>query len=230
MMKKFVEKLNCDVNEVGACKIVCLGDSVTQGCFESNKNMHGTYDYQSVYHNLLKNKINDVFPKMPVQMINAGIGGKSAKNAVKRLERDVLSYSPDLVIVCFGLNDVNGDVLEFQESLSEIFERVHPIETIFMTPNMLNTKLDPRLEPSLYDYAKLTMEYQNSGKMDLFMKTAVKTAEEYKVTVCHCYRKWKQLAAAGVDTTALLANYVNHPRRNMHELFAACLFDTIFFE
>ena len=73
-MKKFVEKLNCDVNESGPCKIVCLGDSVTQGSFE-----HNHFDYQSVYHHLLKNKINAVFPKMPVQMINAGIGGKTAK-------------------------------------------------------------------------------------------------------------------------------------------------------
>ncbi len=224
-MKKFVEKLNCDVNESGPCKIVCLGDSVTQGSFE-----HNHFDYQSVYHHLLKNKINAVFPKMPVQMINAGIGGKTAKHAAGRLERDVLAYSPDLVIVCFGLNDVNGKVEEYQKALSEIFERVSPAETIFMTPNMLNTRLEARLDPDLRDYAKLAMEFQNSGKMDLFVEIAMKTAAQYRVAVCDCYRKWKQLAAIGADTTSLLANYINHPRRDMHELFAACLFDTIFYE
>lgn len=123
-----------------------------------------------------------------------------------------------------------GKVEEYQKALSEIFERVSPAETIFMTPNMLNTRLEARLDPDLRDYAKLTMEFQNSGKMDLFVEAAMKTAAQYRVAVCDCYRKWKQLAAIGADTTSLLANYINHPRRDMHELFAACLFDTIFYE
>lgn len=46
---------------------------------------------------------------------------------VKRLERDVLDYKPDLVIVCYGLNDASrGDALldTYEKSLAEIFERV----------------------------------------------------------------------------------------------------------
>ena len=39
--------------------------------------------------------------------------------------------------------------------------------------------------------------------------------------------KWKKLSETQ-DTTLLLANRINHPNRDMQELFAQSLFDTIF--
>ena len=36
--------------------------------------------------------------------------------------------------------------------------------------------------------------------------------------------------ANGVNTTRLLANYINHPTREMHALFAETLYETIFGE
>ena len=39
-----------------------------------------------------------------------------------------------------------------------------------------------------------------------------------------------KLRAAGVDTTALLSNHINHPTREMHDLFAISLLETIFEE
>ena len=40
-------------------------------------------------------------------------------------------------------------------------------------------------------------------------------------------RRWKSLAAAGEDTTACLANYINHPTRPMHRLFAEALLEVL---
>lgn len=56
--------------------------------------------------------------------------------------------------------------------------------------------------------------------MDTFMDAAVRTAVAHGVAVCDCYRIWKEYNACGVDTTALLANRINHPVRDMHKLFA----------
>ena len=58
-------------------------------------------------------------------------------------------------------------------------------------------------------------------------KEAVALAKEMGVTVCDCYSQWKELAKTQ-DTTMLLANRINHPTREMHELFAESLFRTIF--
>ena len=41
------------------------------------------------------------------QLINAGVSGNNTREALARMERDVLFYKPDLVIVTFGGNDCN---------------------------------------------------------------------------------------------------------------------------
>lgn len=41
------------------------------------------------------------------QVINAGVSGNNTREALARMERDVLFYKPDLVIVTFGGNDCN---------------------------------------------------------------------------------------------------------------------------
>lgn len=40
-----------------------------------------------------------------VNVINAGVGGDSTYNASLRFESDVLSQNPDIVLMCFGMND-----------------------------------------------------------------------------------------------------------------------------
>ena len=39
------------------------------------------------------------------EVINSGVGGDSTKNAVARLKEDVLDKKPDIVLICFGMND-----------------------------------------------------------------------------------------------------------------------------
>ena len=50
------------------------------------------------------------------------------------------------------------------------------------------------------------------------------------VPVCDCYAQWKTMHEAGVDTTELLANQLNHPTREMNWLFAVSLLHSIFNE
>ena len=75
--------------------------------------------------------------------------------------------------------------------------------------------------------AAKTAEVQNNGTMDLYMEKACECAERCGVRVCDCYSKWKELSKK-CDTTKLLVNRINHPTREMHELFAQSLFDMIF--
>ena len=96
-----------------------------------------------------------------------------------------------------------------------------------MTPNMLNTYVAEDTAKVHYDYAGVTAGYQNSGRMDTYMSEAVKLAKDMGVKVCDCYSEWKKLSETQ-DTTMLLANRINHPKAEMHELFAQMLFDTIF--
>ena len=224
---KIVDKLQKDrkcLLEQGPINIVAFGDSVTHGALNI-----GEMDFETVYHNVLKKKINALGSYYPVNVINAGIGGITAVKSLGRIDSQVLRYNPDLVIVCFGLNDVNGDKDVYLNSLRTIFNRCveHGSDVIFMSPNMLNTYVAEDTHPEHMEYAKKTAFIQTSGRMDEYMSSACEMAGDMGVTICDCYSKWKKISETQ-DTTLLLANRINHPAREMHELFAQSLFDTIF--
>lgn len=224
---KITEKINLDywgLIEHGPITIVALGDSVTHGSVGP-----GEIDYETVYWNRLRQKILAVRNYVPVNVINAGIGGITASASLGRLDAQVFAHRPDLVIVCFGLNDVNGTLEDYISSLRIIFERCLQADTdvIFLTPNMLNTYVADDTEDCVRGYAAVTADMQNSGRMDSYMQAACALAQEMGVTVCDCYAQWKELSQTQ-DTTMLLANRINHPTREMHALFADSLFAAIF--
>ena len=197
------EKIMLDkegLEQYGPINIVAFGDSVTHGA------VNGYIDYENVYWNRLKKKLNQFREYMPVNVINAGIGGITAKGSLERMERQVFAHQPDLVIVCFGLNDVNGSLEEYLAALKAIFARCREsgTETIFMTPNMLNTYVAEDVEPIYFDYAHVTAEMQNSGRMDQYMEAACDLAAQMGIKVCDCYAKWKALSQTQ-DTTMLSA-------------------------
>lgn len=211
-----------DFCEHGPVNIVILGDSVSQGSIIHN------LDYENVYHNRLRKMLNSYSDAVPVNVINAAIGGTTAEFALKRLDKGVFNHNPDLVIVCFGLNDVNGELDVYLDSLKTIFAKCkeNNCDAIFLTPNMLNTYVADDTLPDLAGYAKVTAEIQNSGRMDKYIFSAIKLAEEMEIDVCDCYSEWKKISEAE-DVTMLLANRINHPVPEMHKLFADKLYELI---
>lgn len=219
--------------------IAFLGDSVTHGCFEvidrGNDMVDCVYDVENVYHNRLRKKLNTLFPNCPISVINAGISGDTAAGGAERVQRDVIAYRPDLVVVCYGLNDVTRKDMElYKNSLHSIFCQLNEsgIETIFMTPNMMCTRGGLAEIPVdwLVKMADDCAEIQqNGGLMDQFMDTARTVCKENNIIICDCYADWKHLEQYGADITFLLSNHINHPTREMHELFASRLFELIVF-
>lgn len=223
---KVKDKLKMDFTglfENGPINIVVMGDSVTHGAF------NGYIDYESVYWNLLRQKLNRFRSYIPVNVINTAMGGTTAEESVTRLEEQVFRYKPDLIIACFGLNDVNFPLENFLAALEKLFSecQARNFDLIFLTPNMLNTHVADDVEARYRKYSEKTAEYQREGgRMDLFMSEAKALAARMGVTVCDCYAKWKELSKT-TDTTMLLANRVNHPSPEMHKLFADSLYDVI---
>lgn len=222
---KIIEKLYLDregLEKYGPINIVIFGDSVSHGA------VNGYIDYENVYWNLLKRKLNALRDYIPVNMINASVGGTTAKRSLPRLESQVLRHEPDLIIVSFGLNDVNGELEEYLEALREIFKKCIDSESdvIFMTPNMLNTRVADDTPKEYLRYAAKTAVMQNEGRMDEYIYAAAALANELGVTVCDCYSRWKEISKAQ-DVTMLLANRINHPTSEMHRLFADSLYDII---
>ncbi len=76
--------------------IMCFGDSITYGyCAE----------YGTDYVSLFKKKVSDDFPGENITIRNRGVNGESSRDGLARIDNELESYSPDLVIMLFGSND-----------------------------------------------------------------------------------------------------------------------------
>ena len=213
----------------GPINIVIEGDSISHGCLETGKPAH----YDTVYHNRLRMMINTKYEDIPVNIINTAQSGEVTWYAIDHFERDTRTHHPDLVIICFGLNDVNYDFDTFKYNLGLLVRKIRDMgsDCIYMTPNMMCTRVhEERIHPAELGYAYKCAEMQNGGRVDMFMDAAKKIAAENGAVVCDCYAVWKRMEAEGTDTSLLLANGINHPTREMHKLFADMLYETIFGE
>lgn len=74
--------------------IVCFGDSLTSG-IGASKGM----DYPSQLSKMINKPV-----------INAGVPGDTTAGALRRLQRDVLSKDPDIVMITLGGNDLKNGV------------------------------------------------------------------------------------------------------------------------
>jgi len=97
--------------EEGKKVTICfLGGSITQGSLSSRPET--CYAYR-VYEWLQKR-----FPKATIKYVNAGVGGTTSVFGAARVEMDVLSYDPDIVLVEFSVNDeCNEYFMESYEGL-----------------------------------------------------------------------------------------------------------------
>lgn len=94
-------------------RVVWLGDSITAA--------HTYGRYVETFFLLRRPDLNLTF-------INAGIGGHSALNGLNRLDQDVLSLRPSVVVVNFGMNDAaypaGSPHAAFIQNIDTIIERL----------------------------------------------------------------------------------------------------------
>lgn len=78
-------------------RIAILGDSFTFGI--------GVGDTEP-YAKVLERELARRLPQLVVEVLNCGVFGYNTRQEVALLEKRVLAYQPDLVFVCFYMNDV----------------------------------------------------------------------------------------------------------------------------
>lgn len=218
--------------------IACLGDSVTHGCFD----LFVDAKDQFIPHHMpdqgyvakLGRKLNELFPVAAVTMLNAGISGDGSAGGLQRLERDVLSFHPDLVIVNFALNDSMGGeagVEKYAANMREIFRQIlsSGAEALLLTPNFMCSYVPHTVVgANLTKIAQEAAKVQNEGILTKYVEAARAAAAELNVPVADAYRRWEKMKEAGVDTTLLLSNGINHPTVEMHDLFVEEIMRTVF--
>ncbi|MCM8769727.1 MAG: arylesterase [Candidatus Omnitrophica bacterium] len=112
--------------------IICFGDSITEGEGASEGN-----DYPA----RLAQKLNQV-------VINAGVSGDTTKDALARLQQDVISRDPGVVIVALGANDYFGGIPK-QETMANLRKIIESIQATGATVVLVETRVsivDPYLK------------------------------------------------------------------------------------
>lgn len=82
-----------------------IGGSITQGSLASSQ--------ASCYASLFRDWWTSAFPNSEINFVNAGIGGTNSYLGVHRVDEQLLSYDPDVVIVEFSVNDTDKMINKF---------------------------------------------------------------------------------------------------------------------
>ena len=214
-----------------------FGDSITEGCFEFNDDISDTsykrdLSYPYKLQALIKERLNK-----DVYIINAGKSGNNTVKALRRFNSDVLSRKPDFCLVMFGSNDVVNiewgefDKETYLKNMTFIFNtlRDNNIEIACMTPSMMATSDKGTLKNTkYYDMLYDCIKIQTDGTVDKFFDDLKVLCKDMNVPVIDVYSIWRRKYEQGEDITSLLANDINHPIEEMHNVFAEEIYKLVF--
>ena len=183
--------------------LVAFGDSIT----ESNHWTHG----QQNWAQLLESNLYHIFPKRAT-VINSGISGDSLPGCLERLDRDVLRFQPDIVLVSFGANDCRNEDSEgfrmmYRSMLKKILTAGAKVLTRTPTPWVNMEKGIP-------------MTHRDDGSfvdLESYAKVICEVSKELDVICIDHYSMWmKSFASAYHGEMMLLMGNVIHPNGNGH--------------
>lgn len=152
--------------------VAYIGGSITQGSSAGD---------DLCYARLTTNWIQETFPEAKVNYVRAGIGATGSYIGVHRVDRDVLSFNPDLVFVEFLVNDTtentDRNVNSYDSLLQKIwnYESSPAIVTIAMTQENGTSFVDYVL-PIVQKYDLPMISYKNAI-MDVIEKGYIKWSD-----------------------------------------------------
>jgi len=120
------------------------------------------------------------------QVINSGVGGDNTFNAVSRLQKDVIDYDPDIVILNFGMNDqavslTTGNPLvstaDYEKNYRTIIEACQTIgaRVILVTVHYVCT------DSGYYVKGGYGIDYGQHDNWDKYVEVQKKLAAEYSL-------------------------------------------------
>ncbi len=148
--------------------IVALGSSSTAGTGASSE--------QTTYPAVLKTELERLLPGHEISVINRGIGGNSAMQMYHRMDGEVISEEPNLVIWQTGVNDAIGDIGldRFKRMLRKGIAKLRDagIDVVLMDHQPL-----PRMEryPAYTDYLTALREVAAQTSVPVYRRYDVMT-------------------------------------------------------
>jgi lysophospholipase L1-like esterase len=170
-----------------------------------------------------------------MNVINAGVPGNTTRDALARLDHDVVAHHPDFVTIYFGINDSAVDVWkgalsprvlleEYKANLTTIVGRIRTAGTtpILLTPNPVSWTSDlVRL------YGKPPYEPENPDGWNVLLKQYAQAvreiAEKENVRLVDVDGLFRRYASQPGHRPGDLLQDGMHPNDEGHELIAAAV-------
>jgi lysophospholipase L1-like esterase len=148
-------------------RIVFLGDSITAGGVSPNG-----------YVTLVKQQLENLSLDPPIEVFGAGVSGNKVPDLQNRLERDVISKKPTIVVIYIGINDVwhsesgRGTSKEnFEKGLKEIIQKLRDAgsKVILCTASVIGERHDGsnKLDSMLDEYCDISRAVAAETKVQL---------------------------------------------------------------
>lgn len=169
--------------------IVCLGDSITNG-----------FGVRRPWRLVMPHLLRERYPEISFKVLNAGVDGDTLFGGRRRLRCDVLRYTPDLITIAFGLNDLYMGVPlpEFRNNLNDM---VGKIKQINCRPILLTT-----IQPAV------SVQLLGGETPELYNEIIRKTAKQQQIPVLDVWESWPAL---GDPWSYFLSDGV-HPNEDGH--------------
>jgi lysophospholipase L1-like esterase len=212
-------------------RIVALGDSTTAPM------KSWAPEVPEVYADLLPGAL--ARDGIRAQVVNAGIGDTTTRDAVLRLDRDVFSHRPQVIVVQFGINDSWIDVdegataprlsrAEYRSNLRAIIAaaRAHRARVVLMTPNPMRWG-DPYYLKVFREHPGILDVNQPSGinrLLDEYVQDVRDVAHEAHVPLVDVFAAYEAYGRKpGHSVSELLIADGFHPNGRGQELVCALL-------
>lgn len=148
-------------------------------------------------------------------IINAGIGGNSTVDLLRRIDKDCLAHQPDLTILTVGTNDMNSRkhiaLPVFGENLTRIINTLKEAKS-----NVLLTTLLPVYEPYLMERHPAAF-YEPEGhyaRKKQYNNLIKKIANEQKLPFVDLHHIFEATGEIGEGKESLLQNEVNSNKKD----------------
>ncbi len=134
-------------------KIVFFGDSIT----DCDRDRNDENSLGNGYVKILADKLRPIYPDMDISLINKGITGNEVCDLLARVQKDVIDYSPDAVVIMIGINNVihkfkygkELNLAQFERDLRLLIKKLKDagIVVIFLEPFLLPAPDKKRMRP-----------------------------------------------------------------------------------
>lgn len=174
--------------------------------------------------------IKNLNEKYDLNIINAGIGGHSTRDGRARFQSDVLSKNPDIVFICFGMNDSAKDypkyveINEYRDNLNYFIKTLKNkgVKVILVTPNYI----DEEKYYTRHDISVFSPYGGAAAFLDSYIEVIREVAEEQDTyladvrTACDAYENRDDLLTDGTHCTPLgYSLYSNLMGEKLEEIY-----------